>query len=210
MALITMSREPGSGGNELARRICKNLSYRLFERNMMNEIASELGLDADETRGIGENLGDSSIFTKFIDPGYHVTKTGSWIDDDYGVWADIKKKIGDLKSVQLQADIIKAASKKGNMVIVGRGSQAILKDVPGVFHVRIIAPPEKRAEHTAKECGLEIGEARKKVAERDKASFEYVKKNYHIDPRDPMHYHLIVNTGQLSLEDAEKAIVAMV
>jgi CMP/dCMP kinase len=210
MALITMSREVGSGGNELARRLCKALSYRYFERNMMNEIATELGLAEDEMKEIGENIGSSNIFTKYIDPRYHVSKTGSWIDDDSGVWADIKKKIGDLKSAQLQADIIKAAAKKGDMVIVGRGSQAILHDVPDVFHVRVIAPPEKRAENAAKEGGLEIGEARKKIAECDKASLEYVKKHYHIDPADPMHYHLILNTGRLTLDDAEKVLIAMV
>lgn len=210
MALITMSREVGSGGNELARRICKALSYRYFERNMMNEIATELGLADDEKVEIGENLGSSNLFTKYIDSRYHVTRTGSWIDDDSGVWADVRKKIGDLKSVQIQADIIKAASKKGNMVIVGRGSQAILKDVPGVFHIRVIAPHEKRAEQAAREGGLEIGEARKKIMECDKASVDYVKKHYHIDPADPMHYHMIINTGQLSLDEAEKVVTALV
>jgi CMP/dCMP kinase len=210
MAVITISREVGSSGNELARTVCKTLSYRYFERNMMNEIAEELGLANAGFLGIGENITDSNIFTRYLDPSLSIARMGAWIDDEYGYWARAQEKMGERESVRIQADVIKAAAKKGDIIIVGRGGQVILKDYPDAYHVRITAPLEWRIEYAAANGGLSHNEAKQKITERDKSACEYVKKHYGCDPSDHSLYHLIINMAKTGMEKAEKIIIAMI
>jgi CMP/dCMP kinase len=210
MAVFTISREVGSGGNELAWMVCKTLSYRYFERNMMNEIAEELGLANAEFLGIGENITDSNIFTRYLDPSLTIARMGAWIDDEYGYWARAQEKMGEHESVRIQADVIKAAAKKGDIVIVGRGGQVILKDMPNTYHVRITAPLEWRIDYIMLNGGLSHNDAKQKIAARDKAAAEYVKKYYGSDPSDASLYHLVINMAKTRLAKAEKIIIAMI
>jgi CMP/dCMP kinase len=210
MSVITISREVGSGGNELARMLCKTLSFRYFERNMMNEIAEEIGVANAEFLGIGENFTDSNIFTRYLDPSLSIARMGAWIDDEYGYWARAQEKMGENESVRIQADVIKAAAKKGNIVIVGRGGQVILKDYPNTYHIRITAPLAWRIDYAVLNGGLSHSEAKQKIHARDKAASEYVKKHYGSDPSDPALYHIVINMAKTGMAKAEKIIMAII
>jgi cytidylate kinase len=96
------------------------------------------------------------------------------------------------------------------MVIVGRGGQAILKGLPGVLHVRILAPPESRFEHITATENLHHFGLRKEIVEHDEAAADYLKRFYNIDWADPMLYDLVINTEHLSVEAATDIIVAAV
>ncbi len=55
MAVITISREVGSGGHEIARLVCKKLGYRLFDKELMNRLGAEEGLTSDEVVDLMED-----------------------------------------------------------------------------------------------------------------------------------------------------------
>jgi cytidylate kinase len=102
---------------------------------------------------------------------------------------------------------IRAAYKHDKVVIVGRGGQAVLRNDPGVLHVRIEAPLETRIHRVQLREGLTFELAREVVAERDRAAADYLKRFYNVDWSDSLLYHLIINTGRWGIESASRLIV---
>jgi cytidylate kinase len=116
--------------------------------------------------------------------------------------------------VQMIQNIVRRAYERGNVVIVGRGGQAILKNEPGVLHVRIKAPRDIRIKRVQyrEMVGLapkfQHSQAQKTVDEHDKAAAAYVQRFYGVDWDDPLLYHLVINTGKWGAEAAAHLIAA--
>ena len=101
---------------------------------------------------------------------------------------------------------IRLAYDDDNVVIVGRGGQMVLRGRPNVFHVRIVAPLERRVETAAKYDGLPLDAARNRVVGHDKTAAAYIKDTYRADPADPKLYDLVINTERLTWECAAATI----
>ena len=179
MAVITISREVGSGGDEIARRVGEVLGYRLFSRTLMAEVAREQALSEAEIVDFSE---DSYRARGFIDALFR-------------------------RSAPV-ATTIRALAHRGQVVIVGRGGQAILRDEPRVLHVRVIARPEDRLRRTVEAEGLSRNEASKLITERDRAIAQYVRRFHGVEWADPLLYHLTLNTSLLSPATAVELIAA--
>jgi len=90
---------------------------------------------------------------------------------------------------------------------VGRGGQALFKDNPNAFHVRIVAPIEKRAEEMMTRTVITREDAVEYLKRRDRAGFMYIKRFYKEDWDDPLLYHMIINTGFMD-EDTAALVLA--
>jgi cytidylate kinase len=121
-------------------------------------------------------------------------------------WSEVKV-IDAADSIPLVQSIIRAAYKHDNIVIVGRGGQAVLHDDPGVLHVRIEAPLETRISRVQLREGLTLELARDVVIQRDRAAADYLKRFYNVDWSDSLLYHLIINSGRWSIDGASYLIV---
>jgi cytidylate kinase len=109
--------------------------------------------------------------------------------------------------VELVRTTIQAAYEQGNLIILGRGGQAILKDRPDVFHVRIAAPLEVRVRRIqAEKKGIIAEDAREWATEQDRKTAEYLKRFFEIRWDDPMLYHLEINTGKVEPGSAARII----
>lgn len=240
MAVITISRQYGSEGNEIANRVCELLGYHHFDKEMMLQVAAETGLSADNIVDLTEDdfkmrgfldrlLGHRSlpIVTQVNEPSGseeemppEAARSLSYLYDPILFQDQQTLLSGALTIEQLNEEwcvstiekLIRGAYEQGSVVIVGRGGQAVLKDAPGVLHVRIFAPLNVRVKRIqyremswmAQE--LQLAEAKKAVAEHDKAAEAYVRRFYHIDWSDPDHYHLLINTAKWGMEDAAHLI----
>ena len=209
MAVITISRQYGSEGDEIAANLCQILGYQSFDKQLMAKVATEVGLTEGEIVDFTE---DQHKVRGFLDrllgsQRQIVTQTRSWGEDRYGVRALDVKEIDVSESISLVQSVIRAACKHCNVVIVGRGGQAVLRNEPGVLHVRIEAPLETRIHRVQLREGLTYELARDVVAERDRAAADYLKRFYGVDWSDPLLYHLILNTGRWGIESASRLIV---
>jgi len=208
MAVITISRQYGSGGDDIAERICEILAYRYFDKSLMADVAFEVGLSATEIVDFSE---DQHRVRGFLERLFSrqrvVAEARKWREDTAG--ARIQEVIGldEVQSIALVRSIIRAAYKQGNVVIVGRGGQALLREEPGVLHVRIEAPLLARARHVQDREQMSLEAAQKKIAEREAAAADYLKRFYGIDWLDPLLYHLVINTGKWDTEAAAQIIV---
>jgi cytidylate kinase len=219
MAVITISRQYGCNGDEIASRACAELGYRTFDKRLMAQVASEMGLSEGEiidfseanyrVRGFLERLfGRRGART--------VAETGTWTQDTSGTRAVQVEQLDEEWCVRMVRTTIQAAYEQGNVVIVGRGGQAILQDKPGVLHVRLHAPLDARItrvryhETTGMAPEFQQRAAQEIVRERDRATAEYLRRFHDIDWTDPHLYHLVLDTTKWGVESAARLIVQAV
>jgi cytidylate kinase len=231
MAVITISRQYGSGGDEIAGRLCEVLGYRYFNRRLMAQVATEAGLSFSEVIDFSEdNYKVQNFFERLF--GRHSSRTvipaDPWTEDTstarsnvfipgLGLFPyevpgrlalkEIEEQPEEAQSITFIQAIIQVAYKHGNVVIVGRGGQAILRDKPDVLHVRIVASLDARVQRLHEQENFSLGGAQDIAIQRDRASAEYLKRFYDIDWTNPVLYDLMINTTTLGLEGATQLIV---
>jgi hypothetical protein len=203
MAVITISRQYGSEGDEIAAYVCQLLGYQTFDKRLMERVAVEVGLTEGEVVDFTE---DQHRVRGFLD---RLLGSPPLVMTQAHTWSEVKV-IAAADSIPLVQSIIRAAYTHDNVVIVGRGGQAVLRNDPGVLHVRLEAPLETRIHRVQLREGLTYELARGVVAERDRAAADYLKRFYNVDWSDSLLYHLIINTGRWSIEAASRLIVQAV
>ncbi|RPJ48846.1 MAG: cytidylate kinase-like family protein [Chloroflexi bacterium] len=217
MAIITISRQYGSGGDEIAEQVCELLGYQYFDKRMIARATADAGLSEQEIVDYSEeNHKVRSFLDRLFGRQAVVAQTRVWREDATGVRSAEDIKLSEETALSLVQKAVRSAYKVGNMVIVGRGGQVILKEGPDVLHVRIEAPLEERiqrvkeqirATHKLFHADIELRrEAQDLIIERDAASADYLHRFYHVDWADPLLYHLIINTGKLSTGKAIEVI----
>ena len=148
-------------------------------------------------RFLGDRLSVSKLSGPAAWPHQERRRDCTWTEDIQGVRRPEKAKISEDRAIALVRGVIVAAYKRGDVVIVGRGGQAILRDHPGVLHVRVEAPLAHRMEAVMERTDMPPTQVEMAIEDQDRAAQSYVKRFYDIDPTDPIHYHLVVNTGLL-------------
>jgi cytidylate kinase len=193
---ITISRETGSGAvtiaellverlNELSKPPPGSAGWTVFDSNLAKQVLEDHQLEPRLERFIVEDarLPVESIVEEVL--GLHPTP-----------WVFVQKTT---------KTILRLASL-GRVVLVGRGSGAITKRLPYVFHVRLVAPLDRRIQHTAKYYQLTPAEAAKRVREQDEGRRRYLRRYFDAEVEDPLLYDLVINTERLSFERAADLI----
>lgn len=220
MTVITISRQYGSGADEIAARVCEVLGYRHFDKRLIARAASEAGISAEEAIDYSEeNYKVKGFLDRLFARPSPVAQVRVWREDPNGGRSSEDLLLSEEAALNLVQHAIHSACETGNVVIIGRGGQALLKDTPGVLHVRIEAPIEERIQRVKErfkesrrlfQADIEIRRAAQDwITERDQASQDYLHRYYGIDWSDSLLYHLVINTGKLSLEQAALTIVEL-
>lgn len=174
MATITVSRQLGSLGTQIAHEIALRLSYRVVWREVINQAARKAGAPEMALAEIDE-LGLLGICPSPNEQdAYHLA---------------MRQVMNDLAA-------------KGEIVIIGRAGQVILRERPDVLHVKIMAPAELRAERIAGAQSIPIAAARAQVAASDATRREYLLHCFDARWDDPALYDLVINTRHLLPQDA--------
>ncbi|MBN1876898.1 MAG: cytidylate kinase-like family protein [Anaerolineae bacterium] len=200
MAVITISRQYGSGAREIAERLCNILGYRYFDKNLMVRVAAEVGLSEDEIIDFSEeNYKVRTFMDRLLGRAKPTSMAGSG--------ALKVESLDEAQCVNLVKDTILAAYNQDNVVIIGRGGQAILREKPGVLHVRLEAPLGARTLRVKERENISMEEASTLVKEKESAAAAYLLHFFDIEWEHPMLYHLILNTGRWDLDAATAIIV---
>jgi cytidylate kinase len=208
VATITVSREYGSGGRGVAARLCELLGYRYFDRDLMTEVAHEVGLSPQEIVDFPEDQHRvNSFLGRVLRRPQPVRQARAWTEDKTGARTQELVELDARQSIAMIRSVIHAAAKQGDVVIVGRGGQVVLQGQPGALHARIHAPIEERVQRVSQREGLTAEAAQNLIAERDRAAEDYLRTFYHVDWADPKLYHLVLNTGLWNIEATAQIIV---
>lgn len=206
MAVITISRHYGSGGDEIAERVCDILGYTYFDKNLIAKVAAEVGAFKEEQIvDISEDTYMMRNFMERLFGGHRIKIQTGYLG---GTKASQIQSLNGEQGVALMRSTIMGAYQHGNVVIVGRGGQAILREQPGVLHVRITAPLGARVMRVKERKNITLGEATDLTKSRDLATETYLREFFDIDWNDPLLYHLTINTGRFDIDGAVEIIVS--
>lgn len=178
MAIITISREMGSGGIPISHKAAEKLGYTLIDGESIRAVAANYGLTPEAVEKADEK------------PPAFVDKMDALTEIDF-------------HRVEL---IILEYALKGNVIIYGRGGQDLLNGIDSVLRVRVIAPFEERVERWAEREWLDPDLARVLVRKSDQQRAGFIKYYFDRDWEDPLHYDLLINTAKLSHDTAVKLI----
>jgi len=185
LPIITISREPGSGGRIIAQKLGAMLKVEVFHQEVLHEMAKRAEVSEQMLATLDER--GQSILEDWI---------SSLVYDRY-MWPD--------EYLQHLMNVIGTIGKHGQAVVVGRGGNFILPPEQR-FRVRVTAPRKLRIQNVARDFNLTEDEAKRRVIKTESDRKAFIRKYFNADIADPDNYDLIVNTGTLSVDDATKVI----
>lgn len=187
LPIVTISREPGSGGRIIAQKLAAKLNVEVFQQEVLHEMArraevSEQMLATMDERGL--------------------TMLEDWISSlvyDRHMWPD--------EYLKHLMNVIGTIGKHGRAVVVGRGANFILPPEQR-FRVRITAPQRFRIRKVARAFTLSQDDARRRVIKTESDRKAFIRKYFNADIADPDNYDLTINTEYLSVDNAANLIAA--
>jgi cytidylate kinase len=210
MTVITISREYGSGGRKIAARVCELEGLRFFDKQLIARAATEIGMGEEDVADYPElEYKERRLHERLMDIifGHGSTGKGTRITTPKLAWGGLEARLDQDWFVQLVNKTILAAYEEGDVVILGRGGQAVLKDQPGVLHVRIQASMDMRMWRLQEIEGMNYDKAQRLIEEHDKSSAAYLQRFFGVKWNDPMLYHLIINTSKIQPMMAAQIII---
>jgi CMP/dCMP kinase len=199
MRAITISREYGSGGGEIASRLASHLGWELVDHEIVARIARDLGIPEEEVEMHDERAEStvSHILTSMraIHPALFTVSPPMPILTDPVLYHEALSRV------------VEGAVTGGPVVIIGRGSQVILANRRDAMHVRIVAGLEHRIAYVMKREGLDRASAQNRIQVKDQDRMRYLQSQYHRRPDDTALYDLVVNTSIIDLDSAVDLIL---
>ena len=116
------------------------------------------------------------------------------------------RQVSDKEFIEATEKVVKDIYEEGNAVIIGRGANAILESMPGTFHVGLLAPLEVRVQTLMQRENYTREEAENYGAELEQAHENFFRRFFNYNFYDPTHYHMMLNMGLMSPEDAARII----
>lgn len=229
MTVITLSRQLGSHGEEIAARVAQALDLRIIDAETINQAAQRAGvprvaldeLEFEGQRGLANQvLKALRTMPTFSSAGPFQAQVAAGEEDAYrgtsamtipfsGLFSPTVPPIsasleGYMRMVGL---VIRGLASEGNVLILGRGGQVLLKRHPGVLHLQTVAPRVYRCNVVMKRYGLSQREAQGRVRSSDRARFDYLRRYHGVDWLDSTMYHLIINSERVPVSAAMELIV---
>ena len=196
---LTVSREYGSGGAEIARIIARNLGWKLIDKELIAEIGRRGQVAASEAASFDEKM-DSWI---------HRMARSIWGSGADGISPIASVDLFDAeKAAYLARQVIEEVYKDGECVIVGRGSQCILRDREDVYHACIYARWEDRIHRIQERIGPRA-EAETRIRSVDAERTEYVRFHFKENRMNPYLYDIMIDSKNQQEKAARLIIAAM-
>ena len=183
--VITIEREYGCGGGEIAQLVAKRLGWKLFDQSLTEEIARLARCPTAVVEGREERTDPLyyRLFKSFMRGSYE----GS-------INAPKLNLVDSETIVKITQRVVEHAAKRGNVVIVGRGSQQFLKDWPEALRVFLFAPRDNKIRRLIAR-GKTEKEAEELVDSVDGERADFIKKYFNVEWPDRGIYHAMINTS---------------
>jgi len=201
MSVITISRQFGAGGRTLGEMVADKLGYEFYDNEVIQMVSTKAKVSANSVDALEKKTG--GIFKKVIADivpkslkDLIVSQKQETMDEE--IYVDILQKI------------ITEIAESGNAVIIGRGSQYILKDRENIFHVLITGDGKDREKFLEEKYDLTHDQAVHAVSNDDRRRTNLYRKFDVTDYDQPDRYHLVLNTSKLDFDTACELISELV
>lgn len=184
--IITISREFGSGGREIGKRLADELGFKYYDREIITKIADETGMAEEYIKNISE---------KGIYPyAFRFAKS-------FAMYSGIQNNQTEI--LVTQAKVLKQIAERGNCIIVGRGANIILNDYNpmNIFVYSDMESKVRRCRMKRREEELSDKQLEEKIIQIDKNRQKYHQIISNLTWGDKRNYHLCINTSELEIKD---------
>jgi len=188
MAIVTISHEIGAGGPEIGQKVAERLGLHYVDQELISDAALRYGVQEEKLSSLDESK--PSLFERFD--------------------AETRRTITILQTALFEF------AEKDRVVLMGRAGQWLLRGIPHVVRVRVMAPFELRVKRLAKKLSGQMGEQTNPRMVLDMARRDDTEKLgrmrylYEVDVRDPALYDLVLNTDKISIDAAVELVAAAV
>ena len=185
---IVISRDPGSGGRVIAGKIAKKLSWKLLDKQILEDLSKELGIPVSEFAALDE-------------------RGRSWVADTVHALFNAHF-VSDVTYINHLKRLLLKFAKNDQVVIVGRGANHLIPPEK-CLRVKITASFKTRVDNTYKfEKKSSRDEAETWVKQVEAKRNHFVQQYFGCDSYHPEHFDLVINTDYLTLDNARDVIIA--
>ena len=204
--VITISRELGSGGRTVGRKLAEALNVRYSDKELVQGLMKKFNLTVS---GIEKLKGEKkSWITDFIQMVAPIPKMSLLTGQNNGKYmTEFRADVTSADIFEAESDILKAIAAEGSCVIAGRSGFFVLKDCPNKLDVFITASKEHRVERVSRKQGLTPEEAGVLIGKIDQARDNYIKKFAGVSRYDLRNYQLVLNMDTLTEDEAVALIL---
>lgn len=184
---ITVSREAGSGGRVIAKKVAKKLNLLYYDKKLIEMTSNK----SKKRKALISSLDEKE--RGFVDDLVH-----SLLNPDY---------VSEQTFIKSLFEVVLSVARKGHCVIIGRGANFITSEYGGL-NVRIVAPFLVRAGYTSKYEKRSLYESRERVKKFDKERKKYIRQYFGKNASNANYYDLVINTTYLTVDEAVDIVVA--
>jgi len=183
--VITISREFGALGAELALELGRTTGFEVWDKEILGAIAEDLGSDVKLLETLDER--------RQVD-----------IEDAVsGFISEIHTNVNYIRSL---IRTVKTLEEHGRSIIVGRGANYICENEIS-FHVRVVSPFKSRVVKYAERNGISETEARKVVEKKESERADFIKRYFYRDLSTPSDYDLIINSDSFNVKQMARIVL---
>ena len=179
--VITISRQYGSNGREIGRKLAENLNISYYNKEIMTQIAKDMGLETDF-------FTDKNEMLSFESRGVFGMKNMMELS--------VNSKVQDKAK-----EFIQSIANQENAVIVGRCADYFLKDYDNVISIFFYSDMEQRLKCSIQEYNVPVKQAKKIIEQKDKQRSLFYEFYTNQKWSDPKNYTLMINTSKMTTDE---------
>lgn len=187
--IVSISREFGSGGRDIAKKVAEDLGLELYDRNMLEDIAKAMNIEPEVLEDIDEKPRNKLLSRR-------VNGHSNSMEENLA---------------QMQFEYLRQKADQGeSFVVVGRCSETILKDREGLVSIFIVGDKETKLNHAMEKFGISYEEAVFKCERHDRSRRRY--HNHYSDFKwgDSRNYDMCINSSRLGMDGTAGIIEAFI
>jgi cytidylate kinase len=204
--VVTIARQCGSGGSEIGRLLAQRSGLHYLDHEIIDEVARRSGVPVEQAEDQDEQTAGPL--------GYMLEALNTNTPFNLNYSKILQHQVRPIPQAQsreqayfyLTQRVVLEMASAGDAVIIGRGSQFLLRGLPRVMHVYVFAPLPRRIENVRTHFHLTRAQAIEFIERRDGETENYLRHYYNSNGTQPELYHLLINTGLFSFETAADLI----
>lgn len=200
--ILAMEREFATGGNEIGRRVAKELGIPLYDRNVLIEAAKLLDLQTKYIEDLEETAPGSLIFNLS-------SKIGGALNSSSKAPLSASNLPLSVKLFMEEKRILESKVAEGDCVIIGRCASDIFRDRADCLKVFIFADRDFRMKRTVEAEGVPAGDAEARIKKMDKKRNDFFHTHTGKDWRDMSNYDICINSGLIVMDRTVDMLVSL-
>jgi cytidylate kinase len=191
---VTLSAPFGAGGSAVGPKLAQRLGVPFYNRAIATAVSAELGIDLESVL-VHDGRAPTGVGRLLSAVGRMQSGPLGGLDGYLFTEAPL---VDEKEIAERTAAVVRDIADGDGGVILGRASAIVLAGHPNAVHVRLEGPTESRIKQAMQLSGMDEKTARARQGPTDAAREAYAKRLFGRDPRDPLLYHLVLNSSAIS------------